>query len=69
MGRISMGETESIREIARKLIAEYRWKRKINPSVFLAETPADVLAAMEILNEPQFEGVDREWLRQLGIEA
>lgn len=64
-----MGQPESIREIARKLVEDYRRRRMTNPHVFFAETPADVLAAMAILEEPRFNGLDREWLRQLGIEG
>jgi hypothetical protein len=64
-----VSELESIREIARNLVEDYRRKRLIDPRVFLSEIPADVVAAMEIVNEPRFDGIDREWLRDMGIEA
>jgi len=41
----------------------------INPHVFFAETPAEILAAMDILKEPRFDGIDKEWLHELGIEG
>jgi len=64
-----MSEPESIRQIARSLVEDYRQRRLRDPRVFLSETPADILAAIAILEEPRFCGLDREWLRQLGIEA
>jgi hypothetical protein len=67
--RLAVGELESIRQIARRIVEEYRQKRLIDPRVFLSETPADVLGAIEIMNEPRFDGIDREFLRNMGIEA
>ena len=64
-----MGELYSIREIARQLVEDYRRRRMINPHVFFAETPAEILAAMDILKEPRFDGIDKEWLHELGIEG
>ncbi len=63
-----MGEIESIRDIARRLVDEYRRKRHQYSAVFYAPVPADVQAAMEILNEPKFDGIDKEFLRNMGIQ-
>ncbi len=64
-----MGELQPIREIAKQLIENYRKKRLISPVVYFSETPADVQGAVDVLAEPWFDGLDREWLRDLGIEA
>jgi hypothetical protein len=66
-----MGELESIRDIARRLVAEYRLKRT-TPTVQESAWGSPVnekIARVAVATEPVFEGMDREWLRQLGIEA
>lgn len=69
-----MGEFESIREIARRLVAEFRAKKTI-PTVqesvaaeYFSDLVPEKTTAVAVA-EPDFDGMDREWLRQLGIEA
>lgn len=65
-----MGELESIRDIARRLVAEYRLKRAI-PTVQESAwgSPVNEKIARVPVTDAVFDGMDREWLRQLGIEA
>lgn len=69
-----MGELESIRQIAKRLVAEFRAKKTI-PTV-LESIAADYFSDLVpekkttvAVAEPEYNGLDREWLRKLGIEA
>lgn len=65
-----MGELESIRDIARRLVAEWRGKKTI-PTVqqFVDEPSCTEKTTTVAVAEPELDGMDREWLRQMGIEA
>lgn len=65
-----MSDFESIRDIARRLVQDYRVKRAVDPIAYAAVAiPADVQAGIEILDEPRFDGIDRQFLWDCGIEA
>lgn len=65
-----MGDLESIRDIARRLVAEFRLKKSI-PKVerYVAQIPVPEKATSVAVADPMFNGLDREWLKKLGIEA
>ena len=66
-----MAEFESTRQIAHRLVAEHREKKRNSLSAFLDQVPPDVLGALSELKESniQFTERDRKWLGSFGIEA
>lgn len=66
-----MGEFESMWDIARRLVLQYRQKRQYSVIEAMSEVPADVQAALELLKQPelQLDWIDREFLKDLGIKA
>lgn len=69
-----MGELESIRDIARRLVAEFKKKKTIPYPQYLYREAYDVVPVPEKVTsvavaDPVFDGLDSEWLRKLGIEA
>lgn len=66
-----MGEFESMWDIARRLMLQYRQKRQYSVIEAMSEVPADVQAALELLKQPelQLDWIDREFLKDLGIKA
>lgn len=64
-----MGEPESIRQIARNLLNDYLERKVLTSTEYCLEIPADVQAAMDVLDTPRFNGIDREWLRKMGVES
>ena len=53
-GRGAVGELESIREIAARMVAEHRRKREL---------------LLTAVGELRWSDKDRDWLRRIGIEA
>lgn len=51
------------------MIAEHRAKKQASLYAWLAESPAEVQGAVDVVNEVRFDGIDREWLREMGILA
>lgn len=66
-----MAEFESVREIACRLVAEHREKKRNSLSAFLGQVPPDVMGALSILKDRniQFTERDRNWMKSVGIEA
>ena len=66
-----MAEFESVREIAKRLVAEHREKKRNSLSAFLDQVPPDVLGALAILQDRKIEFTERDvdWLRRCGVEV
>lgn len=66
-----MAEFESVREIAKRLVAEHREKKRNSLSAFLDQVPPDVMGALVELkqNGVRFTDRDRDWLKKFHIQA
>ena len=66
-----MAEFESVREIAQRLVAEHREKKRNSLSAFLDQVPPDVLGALAELKESKvlFTEQDRKWLKCFHVEV
>ena len=65
-----MAEFESVREIAQRLVAEHREKKRNSLSAFLDQVPPDVLGAVSVLQDRKIEFTvgDLDWMKRCGIE-
>jgi hypothetical protein len=65
-----VGEFESTREIASRLVAEHREKKRNTLSAFLDQVPPDVLGALAELkqNSVNFTEWDLDWMKRNHIK-